>query len=214
MMKNKKYDFRTAYIDLLINVLTGMVFLFMITTLLIQTQQQHDEGIKKDAQYIIVMTWPAEINCDVDLWVRDPQKKVANFRVKDINVMHLERDDQGWLNDTLTRGPTDPNIKSDLPNEETWVLRGRLPGEYTVNVHLYSCTLDAKPLELGTAFEVPVTLKLIKLNPTITDLLVEKVVLEKVWQEKTAFNFTLNPDNSFDPNINHDFHDLVKEKKE
>lgn len=210
-MKNKQYDFRTAYIDLLINVLTGMVFLFMITTLLIQTQQQHDEGIKKDAQYIITMTWPSEINCDVDIWVRDPNNKTVNFRAKDVDIMHIERDDQGWRNDGIQ--DKNDNNALNLPNEETWVLRGKMPGEYNVNVHLYSCTFQGKAVEIGTAVSIPVIVKLIQINPTISDLITQKVVLEKIWQEKTAFNFKLKTDNSFDPNINYDFHDLVKEKQ-
>lgn len=213
-MKNKRYDFRTAYIDLLINVLTGMVFLFMITTLLIQTQQQKEEGVKKDAQYVINMAWPKELNCDVDIWVRDPNKKTVSFQAKDVGLMHIERDDQGWKNDSIidrlfgTAKGEEPN----LPNEETWVLRGKQPGEFQVNVHLYSCKLGDRFLQLGEAIQVPVTLTLIKLNPKIENLLTETVTLEKVWQEKTAFNFRLNQDNSFDPRINHDFHDLVKEK--
>lgn len=213
MMKNKKYDFRTAYIDLLINVLTGMVFLFMITTLLIQTRQQNDEGIKKDAQYIINMVWPKELNCDVDIWVRDPAKRVVSFQVKDVGMMHIERDDQGWKNDSILGLILKTKPKDDqLSNEETWVLRGKQPGEYNVNVHLYSCKLDDKQLELGSPISVPVTLTLTQLNPRIKIVHTENVVLEKVWQEKTAFNFRINPDNSVDPNIDHEFNDLVREK--
>lgn len=214
-MKNKRYDFRTAYIDLLINVLTGMVFLFMITTLLIQTQQQKDEGVKKDAQYIMKVVWPKEMNCDVDVWVRDPNKKIVSFQAKDVGMMHIERDDQGWKNDSILGLVLKLNNKDDqLSNEETWVLRGKQPGEYNVNIHLYSCRLDNKQLDLGETISVPVTLTLTQINPRIRDVHTETVVLEKVWQEKTAFNFKLNADNSFDPKIDRDFHDLVQEKKQ
>lgn len=213
-MKNKRYDFRTAYIDLLINVLTGMVFLFMITTLLIQTQQQKEEGVKKDAQYVMNISWPKELNCDVDVWVRDPSKKIVSFQAKDVGLMHIERDDQGWKNDSIIDRlfGRDKGEEPNLPNEETWVLRGKQPGEFNVNVHLYSCKLGDRFLQLGEEIQVPVTLILTKLNPKIEIVATETVTLEKVWQEKTAFNFRLNKDNSFDPRIDKEFHDLVREK--
>lgn len=203
-MKNKKYDFRTAYIDLLINVLTGMVFLFMISTLLIQINQKVEDGVKKDAQYIVVMTWPTDIDCDVDMWVRAPDKTIVNFMVKDMPIMHLERDDLGWKNDT-----------PGSANEEIWTLRGKLSGEYTVNIHLYSCRSNNIPMPVGThlTFTLPVTVKLIQINPTVVDLLKKTIILDKIWQEKTAFNFTLKSDNSFDPNINLEYHNLVKIRK-
>jgi hypothetical protein len=214
-MKHKKYDFRTAYIDLLINVLTGMVFLFMITTLLIQTQKQQEEGVKKDAQYIISVEWPTELDCDVDLWVRDPQRVVVSYQNKDAGLMHIERDDRGWQNDSIFTMFLDKMRKDNperLKNEETWVLRGKQPGEYNVNLHLYSCRLGEAYLKLGDKIQVPVKLKIIKLNPTVSEVFTREIILEKVWQEKSAVNFTLRNDNSFDPEVNYDFHDLVREQ--
>ena len=192
-----------------------MVFLFMITTLLIQTQKQKDEGVKKDAQYIINVEWPTELNCDVDVWVRDPNRAVVNYQNRDAGLMHIERDDRGWQNDSIFTMFLDKN-RSDNPerlkNEETWVLRGKQPGEFIVNLHLYSCQMGDLYLQLGDPIQVPVKLKIIKLNPSVTEVFSQVIVLEKVWQEKSAVNFTLRPDGSFDPNINNDFHDLVREK--
>jgi len=48
MMSHRKFDFRTAYIDLLINLLTGTVVLFILTTLLIAPISKNTEGIKKN----------------------------------------------------------------------------------------------------------------------------------------------------------------------
>lgn len=203
-MKNKKYDFRTAYIDLLINVLTGMVFLFMITTLLINAPKKEESGVKREAEYVIIMKWPSEINCDVDIWVRAPDKSIVFFANKDVKIMHIERDDLGWLNDV-----------ENGANEETWALRGKLAGEYTVNAHLYACRDKDKTYELGEKlpFILPVSFSLIQINPNVTVVLNQIITLEKVWEEKTAFNFTLLPDNSFDPKVNYDQHNLIKLKR-
>lgn len=210
-MRHKKYDFRTAFIDLLINVLTGMVFLFMITTLLITTKVKDEEaGVKKDAQYIITMSWPNNVNCDVDIWVRDPNNRVVSYQAKDVGIMHIERDDQGWINDLITYLKLQPS--QQLNNSETWVLRGKLAGKFTVNVHLYSCTIGGKPYPLGQVVEVPVTLELTQLNPSIKKVLTKTITLKKVWEEITAFNFVLDGKNNVEL-ITDEQVDLVKEKR-
>lgn len=210
-MRHKKYDFRTAFIDLLINVLTGMVFLFMITTLLITTKvKEQDAGVKKDAQYIITMSWPNNINCDVDIWVKDPQNRVVSYQAKDVGIMHIERDDQGWVNDFMAYLKLQPS--QQLNNSETWVLRGKLAGKFTVNIHLYSCAINDKSVPLGQVVEVPVTLELTQLNPNIKKILTKTITLKKVWEEITAFNFVLNGKNNVE-SITDEQVDLVREKK-
>jgi len=210
-MRHKKYDFRTAFIDLLINVLTGMVFLFMITTLMIQAKvKPQDEGIKKDAQYIIQISWPNNINCDVDIWVRDPENRVVSYQAKDVGVMHLERDDLGWVNDLMSYLKLQPS--QQLNNSETWVLRGKMAGKFTVNLHLYSCAVDDKPVPLGQPFEVPVYMELTQLNPNIQKVITRTVTLKKIWDEVTAFNFVLDGRNQL-VNVTEEQVDLVKERK-
>lgn len=210
-MRHKKYDFRTAFIDLLINVLTGMVFLFMITTLMIQAKvKPQEEGVKKDAQYIIQISWPNNINCDVDIWVRDPENRVVSYQAKDVGVMHLERDDLGWVNDLMSYLKLQPS--QQLNNSETWVLRGKMSGKFTVNLHLYSCAVDDKPVPLGQPFEVPVYMELTQLNPNIQKVVTRTVTLKKIWEEVTAFNFVLDGRNQL-VNVTEEQVDLVKERK-
>jgi hypothetical protein len=183
----------------------------MITTLLITTKvKDEDAGIKKDAQYIITMSWPNNINCDVDIWVRDPNNRVVSYQAKDVGIMHIERDDQGWVNDLMTYLKLQPS--QQLNNSETWVLRGKLAGKFTVNLHLYSCTLSEKPAPLGQAVEVPVTLELTQLNPSIKKVLTKTITLKKVWEETTAFNFVLDGKNNVEA-VTDEQADLVKEKK-
>ena len=216
-MKHKKFDFRTAYIDLLLNVLTAIIFLFMLSTLLIQVKVKKDnEGVKRDAQYVINATWDTSLDCDVDIWVRDPNGNVVNFQKKDSGLMHIERDDLGLLNDVvteITQKILGQNPQNNLNNQETWVLRGITPGEYTVNLHLYSCRINGKALGLGELFPVKVDVELIRLNPRYLLTNKESVTLEKIWQQKTVLSFTLNANGDvIDTNKN--FVPLVKAKQQ
>lgn len=191
-MKHKKFDFRTAFIDLLLNVLCGMVFLFMIATLLINVQKDTDAGVKKDAQLLANVVWDAALDCDVDVWVEDPEHNVANFQHKDVGLMHIERDDLGFRNDMLDPNTLDPGQK----NEETWVLRGRMVGDFTVNVHLYSCRIDGVQLNTGDPVNIPVTVELMQINPKYMTVKKVQLTFNAVWDEETAFTFKMNGDGS------------------
>lgn len=212
-MNHKKFDFRTAYIDLLLNVLTGIIFLFAITTMMIQAKKQ-DEGVKKDAQYIIVAEWDPALDCDVDLWVQDPRGNVVFFNRRDFDVMHLERDDMGSKNDTI-RDSSGKVVSIIQKNQETWVLRGIIPGEFYVSVHLYSCRtagidpLLGIPLALMTPMDLPVKVELVRLNPTYSIIMTETIILPKIWSEVTPFNFVLSNDGIV-TSINKDTHKLVR----
>lgn len=213
-MRHKQFDFRTAYIDLLLNVLTGIIFLFLLTTLMIQAKKQ-DEGIKKDAEYVIVAEWPVDMDCDVDLWVQDPNGNAVSFNRKDFEMMHLERDDLGFRNDYVKDSAG--NIVSEVnKNSETWVLRGIMSGEFYVSVHLYSCRftkVSFVPMPIGYPVEVPVKVELIKLNPSYKVLETEKVTFSRVWEELTPFNFTLAPDGNL-VSTDRTQHRLVRAKEE
>lgn len=211
-MNNKKFDFRTAYIDLLLNVLTGIIFLFIITTLFIsKPNKSEDEGIKKNAQYIVNVLWDSNIDCDVDVWVMDPLRRVVSFKNKNNALMFIENDDLGTKSDYYY--DNQGNLLSAVDeNKEVWTLRGLVEGEYTVNVHLFSCMMNTIPREIRSNINVPVTVELIKINPDILTIKKVKVVLEKVWEEKTAFNFILDSKGNI-RDITYNFKDLVREVK-
>lgn len=212
-MKHKQFDFRTAYIDLLLNVLTGIIFLFLLTTLMIQSKKQ-DEGIKRDAQYVIVAEWAHDVDCDVDLWVQDPSGEAVWFNRKDFGVMHLERDDLGFRNDFMIDSSGRVVAQVDK-NSETWVLRGIVPGEFLVTLHLYSCRLGTdsfRAMPIDSPVDLPVKVELVKLNPNYEILISQTVDLKRVWQELTAFNFVLDSDGRL---VSHDTvqHRLVRVDK-
>lgn len=193
MRRHKAFDFRTAYIDLLLNVLTGMIFLFVLTTLLIQPPKKSDEGVKRDAEFIVDAEWNPDVDCDADLWVRDPSGQLVYFERKDSGYAHLERDNLGFKSNQVT-DVTGKVLYTLKQNKETWVLRGKVEGEFVVNMHLYACKVDGMPQNIGVPMNLSIKLELTKVNPTVTTIHIKTIILEKVWGEKTAFTFTLDRD--------------------
>lgn len=188
-MRHKKFDFRTAYIDLLLNVLTGIIFLFVLTTMMIQPKKTED-GPKRNAEFLILAEWNDSSNCDADLWVQDPLNNISWFQAKDVGLMHLERDSLGYFNNTVV---VDGKVKYQvIENKETTVIRGIIPGEYTVNVHLYGCRNNQQMFFLRQEVNLPVKVTLIKLNPSFKSIYTKSVVMKKIWDEETFFNFELD----------------------
>ena len=210
-MKHKKFDFRTAYIDLLLNVLTGIIFLFILTTLFIQPPKKtQTEGIKKNAEFIMTISWPTEIDCDVDMWVEDPLGNLVSFQMLSKGIMTIERDDMGYRNDFIYDTAGNVILQSN-DNKEIWTLRGKQVGEFTLNLHMYSCRIDNKAMPLGTPFDVPVEVELVKINPSYVSLKKETVMLRKIWQEVTVFNFMIDVNGNV--TFRNESKKLVKDKK-
>jgi len=176
------------FTDLLFNVLLGFILLFFIAVLYLRPAE--DSGkIDIEAEYVISVTWPDNSPDDIDAWVQDPRGNLVWFRNRSSGLVHLDRDDRGMLNDTLTvSGET---IVNPL-NQEVVAIRGLVPGEYIVNLHYY---------DTQTFAAVPVSVKLARINPVYSIAYYGKIVLSGKGEEKTAFRFTLLADGSVD-NIN------------
>lgn len=186
-MKFNSNHYSNTFTDLLFNILVGIVFLFILALLLINPIAK-DATVKKDAEWIIEMTWPKENDCDMDLWVSDPEENVVSFKNKSIGLMHIERDDLGRSTDLFVSKDGLEYFTDE--NREIWTLRGQMDGEFVVNVHAYSCKMvindtRTKHFEMGEQIEVPVTIRLIRINPTY--MIFKTVVknMESVWEEKT-----------------------------
>lgn len=192
MTPNNKFDFRTAYIDLLINLLTGTVVLFILTTLLIAPITKNNEGIKKNADYVISMEWPENVDCDIDLWVRDPLNNIVSYRIPEGGLMYYERDDMGKRRSVFDLDGKETIIDPD--NKEYITFRGTFKGEYVINVHLYSCKRQDRDLGLPTnaPVNIPVTVEVTRINPTFVTVKTEKLTMTKVWEEKTAIRFIMD----------------------
>lgn len=210
-MSRRHFNFRLAYIDLLLNFMVGLIFILLISQPIQKKTVSKSEGIKKNAEMMITATWNPKIDCDVDMWVRDPNGNTVWFNQKDAGIMHIERDDLGFRNDIITTTKeliTGVKV-NNLDNQEVWVLRGKLAGEFSFNIHLYACRIGDKQFTLGDPFTLPVDIKMIKINPDYTEVYVDTVTFDHVWQEITVLNFTLDADGNIVAK-NKDTRQLVK----
>lgn len=131
--------------------------------------------------YAISVTWPDGSNDDVDLWTQDPQGNIAWYGQLTAGLMTLQGDDLG----TETSGTIDTasGKVTSLANGERTIIKGAVPGEYTVNLVMYKKN-DHGP--------VTAVVTLWRLRGADEQVRVTKIVLVRSGQEVTAFRFTLN----------------------
>ncbi len=167
------------FTDLLFNALLTFTFLFLISLLLINPPAKSGI-IDPKAEFLITVSWEDGSANDIDTWVQGPQNKRIWFKQTQNGLMHLDRDDRGAANDT--QQVNGKEIINPL-NQEVVTIRGRPPGEFIVNVHYYKSE---------DQLEVPVTIYLAEVNPTLKVLHYATLNLKNEGEEKTAVRFTLN----------------------
>jgi hypothetical protein len=176
----RTYHASTAFLDILFNTLLCFAALFVFSFILISPEKKKNTVAVK-ADFMITVTWNKDIDDDVDTYVEDPAGNLVAFMRREQGLMHLDRDDLGHRNDTIDtpNGPVEYR-----ENREIVTLRGFIPGEYVVNVHMYM-KRDQKPTEVTVVLE--------KLNPYSVGM-AKELVLTISGQEKTAFRFRLDND--------------------
>ena len=174
----RNYHTNLAFLDLLFNTLLCFAALFSLAFILINPSQKN-KTVDAKAEFIITVIWPSDMDDDVDTYVEDPEGNLIAFNRREQGLMHLDRDDTGLSFDTIS---TSFGIVEYKENREMVTIRGYVPGEYVVNVHMYTKREDK---------ETPVTIILEKINPykVITG---RNVVLKLRGDEKTAFRFTVD----------------------
>lgn len=178
-MRHRIYYNQTSFLDLLFNTLVGFVLLFIIAFLSINPSNK-DADIKTKAEFVITVTWNVNSKDDVDTWLQDPVGNVLHFRQKDIGLAHLDRDDLGFANDSITM--KDGRTVEYPYNQELTTIRGFVTGEWVLNVHMYK-----KRDETPTLVEV----RLDKLNPRVKTIFYKKILMTQSWQEVTATRFVM-----------------------
>lgn len=169
------------FTDLLFNALLTFTFLFLITLLFLNPPAKSGI-INPKAEFLITVSWPDGDPNDIDTWVRGPGDQLVWFKNPQLGLMHLDRDDRGMVNDMqLVNGR---EIVNPL-NQEVVTIRGRPPGEFIVNLHYYHSE---------NHHEVPVTVYLAEVNPTLRVLHYATTLLKREGEEKTAVRFTILPD--------------------
>ena len=167
------------FTDLLFNALLGFTFLFFIAIMFMNPIAKSGI-INPKAEYIITIGWQDGSPDDIDIWVENPSGNLVWFRNPENELLHLDRDDRGNLNDTIKiSGET---VVNPL-NQEVVTLRGVVSGEYVVNLHYYA-TQTNKPVDVNVKVE--------KVNPKLEVVYYGTVTLEQQGDEKTAVRFTVS----------------------
>lgn len=211
MKNNRLHDFRTGFIDFLLCCFALFLVLTLIQTILINpTKIVKQEGISKNADYVIQLIWDKNVDCDLDLWVKDPSNNIVGWSQKDGGLMNLERDDLGHYGDTLDSFGKKYAFDQ---NEEAVTIRGKEPGKYTLNAHLYACRVDGKSIQVGNQYELDASIKVTQLNPSLREIFKKQIHFTKIFEEQTAATLTFDSYGNIterDDTLQH----LVKPKKE
>lgn len=174
MRGRREYHSNTGFLDLLFNGWLIYVMMFMVSFMLI-VPERDQANIKTKAEFVITLTWDDASTDDVDIWLQDPTGAIICYKKKEAGLMHLDRDDLGTSTDKVTLPSGE--IVEYKHNQEIVTIRGFMPGEWVINIHMYN-KRDKKP----TGVEV----RMLKLNPTITEVLVRKYKLSNRWEEITV----------------------------
>lgn len=174
----RKYHSNLAFNDLLFNVMLGFVLLFIIAFLLINPPTKKDE-VPMKAEWLVIVQWPEDLTDDVDTWVQAPNGDLVGFKNKETGLLHLDRDDLGMSSDTF-------NVAGEIIvnkiNREVITIRGIVPGDYHVSLHMYGKKTDGP---------VPVTVSVMDVNPYV-EVYNTTVILDTRGQEVALPSFTVN----------------------
>lgn len=177
MIKQRRLS--DPFTDLLFNTLLGFSLLFFISIIFMNPIAKLG-NVNLKAEYIITVTWPDDQPDDLDIWIQDPNQNLLSYRDSDVGWLHLDRDDQGDLNDKVMIN----GVEKVYPiNQEVVTIRGIVSGQYIVNLQYYKTTTQ-KP--------VTATVKIEKVNPSLKLVYVDKVTLEKEDDELTVLRFELD----------------------
>jgi len=169
------------FTDLLFNALLGFTFLFLVAIMFMNPEAKTGI-IDPKAEYILTVTWEDNNPDDIDAWVEDPEGQTIWFRNPEAGLLHLDRDDRGLVNDTISINGEE--IQNPL-NQEVVTIRGVVKGEYIVNLHYYASETK-KPVD--------VKVRLVKVNPALEVIYYGVVTLEKAGDEKTVLRFNIGRD--------------------
>ena len=184
--EKSRADSDVVFRDLILLMLTGFVIVAVLLLGHINPKAAAALAAKDVAppgNVLVEVNWPPGMDADVDLWVQAPGDVPVGYSNKGGAVFNLLRDDLGQQLDL-----------SGL-NYESAYSRGIVPGEYTVNLHLYRNRAAVTP--------IPVTV-LVSTKPDVQSparqILMSRVDLTREGEEKTVFRFKLTQAGAIVPN--------------
>jgi hypothetical protein len=151
---------------MLFNVLIGFVFLFLLAFMMVNPETKRAD-IPSKAEIIVLLEWDDESIDDIDLWITGDMPKPLSWQIKQSGYWHLDRDDLGQSNDTAVIDGETMILKY---NKEVATMRGNMPGDFFINVHVY-----AKKEKNPVKFKVT----LIDVNPYSEPLQINEIATEQ-----------------------------------
>ena len=162
----------------LFKIIQALTFFFILAVIFMNPVAK--KGIiDPKAEYIITVQWPDNNPDDIDTWVEEPDGNLVWFQSKEAGLIHLDRDDRGNVNDTLT---INGQVIQNPLNQEVVTIRGTVVGEYVVNIFYYGSE-DNQPVDVNVRVD--------KVNPQLEVIYYGTLRLNKVGDEKTAVRFTI-----------------------
>lgn len=187
MRRRRPYGFGLSFQDMLMAMIAVYAFLFLIAYALIRPAQAKP-GVQMKAEYLVSMEWPDDNLDDIDLHLLLPDQKMVDFKNREVEHAMLDHDDVGT--NGVYRGP-DGRLTRIREHKEIVTLRAIVPGTYVANVHVYRVAPNAPNGDAGTRLPYPAKVRLIKLNPRFEELAVADLMLTRLGEQKTAFEFTI-----------------------
>ncbi len=180
----------TVFRDVIFLALAGFVAMVLLLLPHLNPPATADEGTPAPGNVIVEISWPDQIDADIDLWVEAPGDIAVGYSNKGGLIFNLLRDDLGGQADVTQI------------NYEVSYSRGVPAGEYTVNVHLYRDMSGQLPLPVN--FSVCV-----KSKPKVAAklILTTNLQLQHQGKELTAFRFSLDDNGQL---VSGSVHDLPK----
>ena len=167
------------FTDILFNALLGFSVMLFIAFALIRPDAKAG-NVDVKAEFIITVTWPDNDANDIDTYVEDPLGNIVWYHAPQKGFMSLDRDDRGNYLDTIT---VNGQTVSDPLNQETVSIRRNIPGEYVVNVYRFTDPVPGP---------VPVKVKVEKINPKVSVIYYDTIVLTRKGDERTALRFSID----------------------
>lgn len=124
--------------------------------------------------------WPNEIDADVDLWVKAPGDMPVGYSNQGGKIFNLLRDDLGNQNDVTNM------------NYENVFSRGIPPGEYVVNLHLFSNPKGTYPVPVKIVISTRLNSSNIGSPGILRQILKIDVDITRLGQELTVIRFKLD----------------------
>lgn len=201
----RSYHDNTSFLDLLFNFLLATTILLVIAVIHIVVENNKAD-IKTQAEYVITVTWDKTIDFDVDTWIEDPDKLLLWYRVREIGMMHMDRDDRGHAATNSNDYSYDSTGKiSYHPNQEIITIRGIKPGEWIINLHLFRVGDD-------DALPITVNISFIKLNPKAETIFQEEVIFKEYWQQQTIARVKISESGTILEVEDGPFKDLIQDQ--